>query len=280
MADCPKCGKHLRMIDWRQTCPHCGVNLIYFRSNEKLLDDSEKAEIEHAHSQPRIDRAKAAYFGSPVAIARFVMTILPVVTLLIPFVKFSGAQGTKLINLVSVVNFFRGGGLNTMLGALPGSAFAFALAFLCLAAVMFLINAIFLIASFGKHGRARQTALYAFTFLLAVDALVCFFIGRGGIDVFTKQYTSASLYIGAFVFILAELAALCVNCALYIRGIKVKYTPCLIGGLPKEEYFSLVEQGMTREQIRRKMLVALAQMQEEYDKKVAAEEAEHERGGE
>ena len=280
MADCPKCGKHLRMLDWRQTCPYCNVNLIYYKSNEKLLDDSEKAEIEHAHTQPKVDRAKAAYFGSPIAVARFVLTILPVVTLLVPFAKFNGPQGSKLINLVSVINCFRGGGFNAMLGALPGSRSALALALMCAAAAMFLINAIFLIASFGKHGRGRQTFLCAFTFLLALGSVVCFAAGKNDISVFTQEYTSASLFIGAFVFLAAEASALVVNIVLYRQGIKVKYTPCLIGGLPKEEYYSYVEQGMSREEIRRKMLVALAEMQEEYDKKVAAEEAANERGGE
>ena len=267
MADCPKCGKHLRMLDWRQNCPYCDVNLVYYKSNEKLLDDSEKAEIEHAHTQPKIDRAKAAYFGSPLAIARFVLTILPVVTLLIPFVKLNGAQSSKLINLVSVINFFRDGGFNTMLGALPGNKLALALALMCLAAAMFLINAIFVIASYGKHGKGRQTFLYAFTFLLAVASFICLIAGGKN-------------FIGAVVFVFAEFAALAVNIMLYAKGIKVKYTPCLIGGLPKEEYYSYVEQGMTREEIRRKMLVALAEMQEEYDRKVAEEEASHERGGE
>jgi len=279
MADCPKCGRHLRMLDWHQNCPHCGVNLVYYKSNEKLLDDSEKAEIEHAHTQPKIDRAKAAYFGSPIAITRFVLTILPVVTLFVPFAKFTSPADSKLINLVSVVNFFRAGGMNKMLGAVPASKSALALALLCVAAAMFLINAIFLIASYGKHGKGRSVALYSFTFLLAVASAVCFIAGKNDISVFTDEYSSASLFIGAFVFVAAQLAALVVNIALYKKGIKVRYTPCLIGGLPKEEFYSYVEQGMTREEIRRKMLIALAEMQEEYDKKIAAEEAAQ-RGGE
>ena len=34
----------------------------------QVLAETEQAEIEHAHSQPRIDRAQAAFFGSPAAI--------------------------------------------------------------------------------------------------------------------------------------------------------------------------------------------------------------------
>ena len=36
MATCPKCGKKLRLYHWRPECPACGVNMIYFASNERL----------------------------------------------------------------------------------------------------------------------------------------------------------------------------------------------------------------------------------------------------
>jgi len=266
MARCPKCDKHLRLIDWRQTCPHCGVNLVYYKSNEKLLDDSEKAEIEHAHTQPKIDRGKAAYFGSKLAVTRFVLTILPVVTLLIPFAKIF--QG-KYVNLVSIVNFFRSGGADLLLGSLPGDKLGLSLALLLLSAAMFLVNAIFIIASYGKHGKGRMTFLYAFTFLLAVASFVFFMLGREGTGTFSRMAIAP----GAFVYLAAQLAALIVNIVLYKRGVKVKYTQCLIGGLPGDEYFKYVEDGMTREEIRRKMLVALAGLQEEYEKTHAGEDA-------
>ena len=65
MATCPKCGKKLRLYHWRPECPACGVNMIYYASNERLLAETEKTEIEHAKFQPKVDRAKAAFFGSP-----------------------------------------------------------------------------------------------------------------------------------------------------------------------------------------------------------------------
>ena len=54
----------------------------------------------------------------------------------------------------------------------------------------------------------------------------------------------------------------------------MKYTECLIGGLPSEEYFALVEDGQSKEQIRRKMLVSLSKMQEEA--RLAQKKAERE----
>lgn len=42
MANCPKCGAHLKVSDWRPTCPHCGINLIYYGMEERLLEDADQ----------------------------------------------------------------------------------------------------------------------------------------------------------------------------------------------------------------------------------------------
>ena len=56
MANCPKCGAHLKLTDWRPTCPHCGINLIYYGMEERLLEDADKAESEHAVFQKNNDQ--------------------------------------------------------------------------------------------------------------------------------------------------------------------------------------------------------------------------------
>ena len=99
MATCPKCGRKLRLYHWRPECPGCGVNLVYYESNERLLTESEKSEIEHAKFQPKLDRAKAAFFGSPWAIARLALTLLPlIVGLLLPLFLLSGPRAVGAVN--------------------------------------------------------------------------------------------------------------------------------------------------------------------------------------
>ena len=63
MANCPKCGYHLRMIDIKADCPKCGVNLIYYNHQERLDADADKAEEEHIKFQPKIDRVKFACYA-------------------------------------------------------------------------------------------------------------------------------------------------------------------------------------------------------------------------
>ena len=77
-ATCPKCGGKLRLIDWKPNCPHCGVNMVYYGMEERLLLDADKAEAEHARTQPKVDRIKAATVGSPLAIARLVISLIPI----------------------------------------------------------------------------------------------------------------------------------------------------------------------------------------------------------
>ena len=55
---------------------------------------------------------------------------------------------------------------------------------------------------------------------------------------------------------------------LTIKGTPVKYKQCLVGGIPAEEYFELVEKGTPKEVIREMMTKAL----DEIEAKKASEE--------
>ena len=53
MANCPKCGKKLGITSIKPECPNCGVNLLYYKIEERLEVDAINAEIEHAKTQKR-----------------------------------------------------------------------------------------------------------------------------------------------------------------------------------------------------------------------------------
>lgn len=278
MAKCPNCGKRLHLTDWKPDCPQCGVNLVYFRSNEKMLDDSEKAEIEHSLFQPKIDRAKAAYVGSKLTILRIIFTVIPVVSLLIPFCTLSGADGSKKIGLIDLIKFLTSADFGKIAGdAFSGHAVSLSLLLLLAAAAMFLINLIFLIASLGKHGKTRTLILYGFMLACGIASAVIFAAGSSDIANLAPGFTSGSLFIGAFVYLALLIFIFALNVVIFKKGIDVNYKLCLIGGLPKEEYFELVNQGLSKEEIRRKMLVALAELQvKAEEKREAAKEKEKE----
>ena len=43
---CPKCGEKLSVFYLKQNCPNCGVNLLYYKMDEQLQADAEKAQQE------------------------------------------------------------------------------------------------------------------------------------------------------------------------------------------------------------------------------------------
>ena len=125
MAVCPKCGYKLRLIDWKPNCPKCGVNLNYYGADEKLQEEADVAEVEHARIQKKIDRLKASFVGSPLTIARIILSVLPLGALMLPLctVSYSGPlieQTTEKINAVTIVNLVSSldfGKLGTMAGS-------------------------------------------------------------------------------------------------------------------------------------------------------------------
>ncbi len=270
MSVCPNCGIKLRLIDWKPECPACGVNLNYYNANERLLLDSEKAEIEHAHFQPKVDRAKAAYAGSIFAVLRIVFTLLPVGALFLPLAVFKG-ENTKKIDVIALYNYISKADIGKVFSS---GMFGVAIAALLVSAVFILVCEISNIASLGKHGKGRTAALYGIMAAASVTALISFlFFTRGGNTLF-PEYSVVSVGLGGWLYTVLQLFSFCWNLFLLQRGIPVKYTPCIIGGLPAEEYFSYVESGYAVGDIRRKMLIKLTELQLEAAKTEQGSEKE------
>lgn len=275
MAVCPNCGRKLHFSDWRPECPGCGVNLNYFQSNEKLLEDSEKAEIEHAHFQPHIDRAKAAFVGSKLTIVRIILSLLPAGGLFLPLGILKGAENVSF-NAISVYNYVSKADIGALLkGVTSFDPFCISVLTLLLSVVLILVNLIALIASNGKHGKVRTFILNGVMLGFAVISAVCFAAANGASAVLEKIYTGSSLGAGAFVYISLIAVLFGWNIMLFTKGMEIKYTKCLIGGLPSEEYFSYVEQGLSKDEIYRKMLVAIAKLEAESEGNTGVKEAEN-----
>lgn len=253
MATCPHCGRVLRITDWKPECPDCGVNLNYYKANDRLLDESEKVEIEHAKFQPKVDRAKAAYAGSWKAILRIVFTLLPVGALFLPLANLMGKE-----NVIDVYRYLT---VDEIKAGVPGvNAFHAAVLLLLASVAMILICLIFVVMSLGKHGKVRTALLYGVMLAAALGALIALTVAVGTPE-FVGRYGDPSVGIGAYIYAALQALSFVWNLLLVKSGIPVKYTQCLIGGLPSEEYFGYVNSGWSKEDIRRKMLVALAKLQ-------------------
>lgn len=286
MAKCPGCGRKLHLYNVKQTCPGCGANLVYFNSNEKLLEEAEKSEIEHARFQPRIDRGKVGTIKSKQGIIRLVTRVLPLGALFLPLA--ARTEGGT-VNALGAYNYVSENDIASVLksGFLSGDRFNLGLSLLLLSAVLIIVNLLMLFGAMGRRWKIRETLVTGFfTLVCALSAV--FFAA-------TAAEHGLSLSWGAFVYIFTGVLQVIFNIFLIKTavpvdytpwlpedsenritgsGLPVKYTQCLIGGLDSREYFRLVAEGKTKEEIRRVMLPVLARMQIAADEERRATEAE------
>lgn len=283
MANCPKCGRKLTLFDWKPNCPECGVNLVYYGMEERLMDEADKAEAEHARLQKRIDRLKASFVGSKLAIVRIILSVLPIAALLLPLasISFNGPyieattttiNAIEIYNLVSSLDF---DALFTMLGSgVVGSSFigyAGALVGILLSLVFVILSLLLLMLACSPKGCVRNLIMNSLAIVAAVVSIVMFTQFANGITaVFPDFVTDASIGFGIFVYIGMLALLLGLNIYLTINKIEVKYKQCYVGGIPAEEYFELVEKGTDKETLHKMMAEALAEKTE------AKEEAKEE----
>lgn len=277
MAVCPKCNKKLRLYHWRPECPFCGVNMVYYNSNDRLLAETEKAEIEHALTQPGIDRAKASFFGSAPAIIRLIISVLPIGALFLPLVKLFIRDGSTNVNVINIYKYVSESGLSFDTQNYCKTMLSLSVVFLALSAVMILVCLICLVMSLGKHGKLRNLILNIILNSSAVCSALCFTAVKVKdclcfYDEIPDCKTGRIAY-GAYIYIFLTLVILFYNLYLAKKGLKIKHTVCYIGGLKSEDYFAMVEQGASELEIKKKMVEALTAMQEEVRAKAAAEEA-------
>ena len=265
MANCPKCGAHLRLTDWKQKCPHCGVNLILYDRQERLMQEADIAEVQHYHFQKKIDRLKTAFVGSKPAVARIFTSLLPVgalfaplaaITLKAPLEPYDGSVNLLTIyNAVEHLNF----------GALASEA---PVLFACLLSLA--VSVVLVLVHFGLQTLAcspkamvRGVILNAAQLISAALPVVLLLAAP------EKGAGAGRPLVGAYLYV----ALLLVNAGLdfYVlrHPVAIVHKQCYVGGIPIEEYFEM-EKTMTREEIRAEQYKRL---QARYDEKQAAAEA-------
>lgn len=264
MANCPKCGAHLKVTDWRPNCPHCGVNLIYYGMEERLLEDADKAESEHAVFQKKIDRVKAVFIGSPLTIVRLVLSILPIAALMLPLANvsfwgpfFEKKVSVNAITIYETVSALDFDALFKYMGSdFFGNTFLFyflSLLTILLCAVFIIVSLVMIAVSCSKKGSRRNIVFNCITIALAAASAVFFTLFSQNIVKFFPDVFTGSVGFGAYIFVATLVALLVINIVITNKGINVKYKETFIGGIPSEQYFEYVKQGMSTHAIRKMM---------------------------
>ncbi len=276
MAQCPKCGKALKLSDWRQACPYCSTNMVIYDLQERLMLDADKAEVQNYYFQKKIDRLKGSFAGSRLAIVRIFTSLLPIAALFLPVFKltlsapFEAFDGNftaiSLYNMVSSLDF---GKVLELLSSpeTQTAAIMFVGSLLCLllSVVIMLVHLLCLMMALGPKGKLRNYALDTVFLLLSVGSVVLFFAMP------ENSFASGTVGIGSYLYIVLVIVNFAVDIAVFKQGIEVKHKQCYVGGIPIEEYFEMLENGRPHEEIRADMYERLTAIQREKDEKLAAE---------
>lgn len=173
MSNCPKCNAKIKATYLKQTCPHCGVNMLYYKLDEQLEADAKKASEEVEAVKRFLDNIKKATIGSPWTIIRLVLFFTPLASMCLPMF-WAGHKNVSLITFImNIVNH----GFDI---GFWSKDYLFAMLSIVLVVVFSLVEIICSLFTFSKHGTRRNTNAFLLNFLVlvAVSALV---IVNGGV---------------------------------------------------------------------------------------------------
>lgn len=274
MANCPKCNAHLKLTDWKQHCPHCGANITVYDLQERLMQQADVAEVQYYHFQKKVDRLKASFVGSKLAITRIFTSLLPVgplfLTLINGTIKAPLKEGTEKISALTIYEKFDD--IGDILGlfntpSVANKLFIIAFALLLLSLVATVLRFVFIALACSPKGKVRNYATDAIILILTIGSAAVY-LATGN-----NAAVSGSLGIGAYLYILMQIVNVVIDVLTFKKGIDIKHAQCFVGGIPIEEYFEMQKSGMTVEEIRQEQYKRL---QADFDAKEAKlkEEAE------
>ena len=269
MANCPKCGVHLKLTDWRQHCPHCGANIVVYDLQERLMQQADVAEVQHYHFQKKIDRLKASFIGSKLAVVRIITSFIPVFALLAPIIRcklnpaFGDFEGSA--SMITVYN-----GVDTIGqdGFLTSDKLLTASFILLMASVLlWLVHFFCLMMACSKRAMTRAIIINSLTLLTSFGALAVFLADK------SKAVLTGKPAIGIWLYLALQLLNVIIDFAVLKQGIEINHKQCYVGGIPIEEYFEM-QKTMTPEEIRAEQYKRLQAALDEKEAKFAKDNKE------
>lgn len=247
MAECPKCGRKLKLTDLKPTCPGCGTNLLYYKIEERLEVDAINAELEHAKTQQRIDRAKASMAGSALTIVRIVLLLVAVGMFFLPLAEFKevgpyfdntiSINAIEVYNKVSALDF---DGLFGMLGSpVLGTSmilFAVSVVTIALAAVCAILELVLSFLSCSPHGFIRNVIFSVAGIVFTVASIITYGMFVKNIKVALPDIVDGGVKFGAYLAIVGFILVLAINIVIKIKGVDVKYKQSYVDSVPYETF--------------------------------------------
>lgn len=187
---CPKCNGKISLFYLKQNCPHCGVDLLYYKLDERLEADADESDRQVAKLKHFAGVLKASSVESPLKIVRLVLFFTPLLSMCLPMYR-AGHKNVSLIGFImSIVNH----GFD--IGAWSSDYLFAVLAIVCviLLSLAVIINSLF---SATAHGTQRNFIFSIVNTLVfgVLSLLVCL---NGG-AVKAGFYITLAIYLCEFV---------------------------------------------------------------------------------
>ncbi len=236
MANCPKCNYKLKLTDWKPECPKCGVNMLYYGMEDRLRAEADQAEYQHAKLQPRIDRIKAAIYGSKLSIARLIACVLPVFMTLVPilYIRLSGPYIDRGVsfNLIGLITFFTNyfdlDSIKTLLTSTgySGTTIFFTVTTLTFVLITLIALIYFLLQALSCSGKwFRRNIIFAvIQIVLSIACMTASILFSAELNKTMHVYARSVFMPGLILIIAAYAAVVFINIKYKKDNIQVKYT--------------------------------------------------------
>ena len=234
MAKCPQCGQKIKPWYVKAECPNCGVNMVNYNWEERLEEDSVRAEEAFRKLHINVAKMKYSFAGTKLRIARIPISVFPLFSFLLPLVNVSLSlpfyDSGKTLNIISIVMNV----LNFNFGAIPAylssDLTGDAALMLVLSIVLLVVSALSLIVTLVFF-------ILNFIHFRSPGMFICNLFGAGGMlgsafcfnrfcDIMagtTINAFSGSLSFGAFVGAGLFLVAAVFNLLVSLKSVNVDF---------------------------------------------------------
>ncbi|MGN0457838.1 MAG: endonuclease/exonuclease/phosphatase family protein [Eubacterium sp.] len=220
-SKCPKCGEKIKPTYLKQACPKCGVNMLYYKLDEQLEADAERAQAEVDAVNRFTNMLKDSSVKTPWHIIRLVLFFTPLASMCLPMF-WAGHKNVSLITLVmSIINH----GFD--LGAIASDkSYLFAVLSMVLVIVLSLVEIICSLFSATKNGFVRNLCVFGVNFVVLC---VMSFLATAAFGGYARE--------GLFVTLAIYIAKLVLHCVIGCKGNKKRFItgalvialiPCLL----------------------------------------------------
>lgn len=235
-STCPNCGKKLHFWNVKADCSECGVSIPNFNWQQRLEEDSVKAEKQFAVFNRTMNRIAYSIWGTKLRIARLVLTFLPAIGFILPWATFKSDATSFDLSIISfsgkksLIDFFSSffGNIDLYTANMGFEGYGGALTLAVAGYILFVLSALFIVIAFFlniimcKRPKTVSTIVFDVLSIAASIASVICFVMSGGLAADAVAFNfgdfavingSASISWGYFVAVVLLLVATGINIA-------------------------------------------------------------------